>query len=62
MIYYFQNLMFNPRNELEKLQLDLSKQIKNKGGSWKGKDSAQNVRKKFVTDLASAYGMLVVVL
>src|ERR1044072_2121504 len=44
----------NPRNELEKLRLDLSNWIKNKGGGWKGKDSAQNVGKKFVTDLASA--------
>ena len=44
----------NPRNELEKLRLDLSNWIKNKGGGWKGKDSAQNIGKKFVTDLASA--------
>ena len=44
----------NPRNEYEKLRLDLSNWIKNKGGGWKGKDSAQNVGKKFVTDLASA--------
>lgn len=44
----------NPRNALEKLRLDLSNWIKNKGGGWKGKDFAQNVGKKFVTDLASA--------
>ena len=28
--------------------------LKIRSGGWKGKDSAQNVRKKFVTDLASA--------
>ena len=39
---------------MEKLRLDLSNWIKNKGGRWKEKEFAQNVRKKFVTDLASA--------
>ena len=44
----------SPRNALEKLRIDLSDWIKNNGGGWKGKDAAQNVGKKFVTDLASA--------
>ena len=53
---FFISLLFtkfnvDPRNELEKLRLDLSNCIKNKGGGWKRKESAQNVRKKF---LASA--------
>ena len=43
-----------PRNALEKLRLDLSNWIKSNGGRWKGKDTAQNIGKKFVTDLASA--------
>ena len=38
---------------MEKLQIDLSNWIKNNGGEWKGKDAAQNVGKKFVTDLTS---------
>ena len=42
------------RNALEKLRIDLSDWIKNNGGGWKGKDAAQNVGKKFITDLASA--------
>ncbi|CAB5392760.1 unnamed protein product [Rhizophagus irregularis] len=44
----------SPRNALEKLRLDLSNWIKNNGGGWKGRDAAQNIGKKFVTDLASA--------
>ena len=44
----------SPRNALEKLRIDLSNWIKNNGGGWKGKEAAQNIGKKFVTDLASA--------
>ncbi|CAB5374111.1 unnamed protein product [Rhizophagus irregularis] len=44
----------SPRNALEKLRLDLSNWIKNNGGGWKGRDAAQSIRKKFVTDLTSA--------
>lgn len=43
-----------PKNALEKLRIDLSNWIKNNGGGWKGKDAAQHIGKKFVTDLASA--------
>ncbi len=39
---------------MEKLRIDLSNWIKNNGGGWKGKEAAQNIGKKFVTDLASA--------
>ena len=39
---------------MEKLRIDLSNWIKNNGGGWRGKDNAQNIGKKFVTDLASA--------
>uniref|UniRef100_U9TKM5 Uncharacterized protein n=1 Tax=Rhizophagus irregularis (strain DAOM 181602 / DAOM 197198 / MUCL 43194) TaxID=747089 RepID=U9TKM5_RHIID len=44
----------SPRNALEKLRLDLSNWIKNNGGGWKGRDAAQSIGKKFVTDLTSA--------
>ncbi|PKY58409.1 hypothetical protein RhiirA4_449266, partial [Rhizophagus irregularis] len=44
----------SPRNALEKLRLDLSNWVKNNGGGWKGKDAADSIGKKFVTDLASA--------
>ena len=44
----------SPRNALEKLRIDLSNWIKNNGGGWRGKNAAQNIGKKFVTDLASA--------
>ena len=36
------------------MRLDLSNWIKYKGDGWKGKEIAQNVGKKFVTDLSSA--------
>ena len=39
---------------MEKLRIDLYNWIKNNGGGWRGKDAAQNIGKKFVTDLASA--------
>ena len=39
---------------MEKLRIDLSNWIKDNGGGWRGKDAAQNIGKKFVTDLASA--------
>lgn len=44
----------SPRNALEKLRLDLSNWVKNNGGGWKGKDAADSIGKKFITDLASA--------
>ncbi|CAB4383374.1 unnamed protein product [Rhizophagus irregularis] len=43
----------SPRNALEKLRLDLSNWVKNNGGGLKGKDAANSIGKKFVTDLAS---------
>lgn len=43
-----------PRNALDQLKIDVANLIKDNGGGWFGKDIAENVGKKFVTDLANA--------
>ena len=43
-----------PRNALDQLKIDLTNFINNNGGGWIGKDVAENIGKKFVTDLANA--------
>lgn len=44
----------SPNNSFDKLRIDLNEWIKNNGGGWIGKDIANTIGKKFVTDLSKA--------
>ncbi|CAB4488681.1 unnamed protein product [Rhizophagus irregularis] len=42
------------KNSWEQLRIDLNELIRSNGGGWIGKDNANNIGKKFVTDLAKS--------
>ena len=39
------------RNSFDQLRIDLCEWIKANGGGWIGRDNANTIRKKFITDL-----------
>ncbi|PKC57900.1 hypothetical protein RhiirA1_471787 [Rhizophagus irregularis] len=51
---YLPEFKLPAKNSWEQLRIDLNELIRSNGGGWIGKDNANNIGKKFVTDLAKS--------
>ncbi|CAG8752522.1 5637_t:CDS:2, partial [Rhizophagus irregularis] len=51
---YLPEFKLPAKNFWEQLRIDLNELIRSNGGGWIGKDNANNIGKKFVTDLAKS--------
>ena len=61
MLNYLSEFKLPARNSLDQLHIDLNELIRSNEGGWIGKDNANNIGKKFVTDLTKSICMLIFV-
>ena len=54
MLNYLPEFKLPAKNSWEQLRIDLNELIRSNGGGWIGKDNANNIGKKFVTDLTKS--------
>ncbi|RIA85974.1 hypothetical protein C1645_829978 [Glomus cerebriforme] len=54
MLNYLPEFKLPAKNSWEQLRIDLNELIRTSGGGWIGKDNANNIGKKFVSDLTKS--------
>jgi len=54
MLNYLPEFKLPARNSLDQLRIDLNELIRSNGGGWIGKDNANNIGKRFVSDLTKS--------
>jgi hypothetical protein len=52
MLNYLPEFKLPAKNSWEQLRIDLNELIRNNGGGWIGKDNANSIGKRFVSDLS----------
>src|ERR1041384_4418429 len=52
MLNYLPEFKLLAKNSWEQLRIDLNELIRNNGGGWIGKDNANSIGKRFVSDLS----------
>ena len=54
MLNYLPEFKLPAKNSWDQLRIDLNELIRNNGGGWIGKDNANSIRKRFVSDLTKS--------